>query len=636
MKISNILSLATVATINDQLYGRYGAIRGAIFGHHHHHHQMIITNHKRLSNISIYIVLFIMVICFSITMILLTQMLLSTTSTSTTTTMDQFDSYNITIYSGNNGDGLFSAAKLAESHFSLETFLSNINTSYTYDDNIFSSNNFRCFGHQQKTTDEWIDYWQPVCSSGDKFYVFSAYIDSYNRSNLNLNFFDSNHHHNDNQDYFVRIIAVTQLTSKEKIICAFYSTTTTIEEDSEKQSTTSSWFRHGKMKPIREHWNLQFSAFFIYCPLPKTVIIQNDHGKMKTNYHLSIMAISKQWHVDGDDGEEFHRLLKRNVQILKTIVPSNRLPIHGLQQQINQPDDDNDDGKRFDDENKMMMAICVKPLHYYYNKTINLMEFIELNRLLGVKRFYFFNHTISSQVNHLLQLYQHYEPDLLNIFQWQLPIKSQTEIRTEGIFAALNDCLYRARYNRFRYVMFIDLDEFIMPNNHQNLIDLLHDVEQFYPNKIGAFSFRNGFFYLQYPDDNQQQQQIGKSINNDNLHHKLITLTKTWRKINLNIHKQRSKCIVLPENVVEMGNHFVWEFTYGKHTLNIDPKIAYLHHYRVCEFGGDNCINDSEHIIDRRAYYWAPSLLNNIHRRLQIFCDSMPQQLNDACNYRHH
>ena len=97
------------------------------------------------------------------------------------------------------------------------------------------------------------------------------------------------------------------MTSKEKIICAFYSTTTTIEEDSEKQSTTSSWFRHGKMKPIREHWNLQFSAFFIYCPLPKTVIIQNDHGKMKTNYHLSIMAISKQWHVDADDGEEFDR-----------------------------------------------------------------------------------------------------------------------------------------------------------------------------------------------------------------------------------------------------------------------------------------------------------------------------------------
>ncbi|OTF83633.1 hypothetical protein BLA29_006213, partial [Euroglyphus maynei] len=236
--------------------------------------------------------------------------------------------------------------------------------------------------------------------------------------------------------------------------------------------------------------------------------------------------------------------------------------------------------------------------------------------------------------DHILRLYQRFEPDLLRIYRWQLPIQSQTEIRTEGIFAALNDCLYRARHNHFRYVMFIDLDEFIIPNNHENLIDLVHDVEHFYPNKVGAFSFRNGFFYLQYPNDRQIERLI---INNDKLHQQLITLTKTWRKVELNIHKQRSKCIVIAEHTVEIGNHFVWEFTYGKHILNMDPKLAYLHHYRVCEFGGNNCIHNTEHIVDRRTYYWAPSLLNNIHQRLQSFCDAinMPQSLNDACHYVH-
>jgi hypothetical protein len=35
--------------------------------------------------------------------------------------------------------------------------------------------------------------------------------------------------------------------------------------------------------------------------------------------------------------------------------------------------------------------------------------------------------------------------------------------RTEGLFAALNDCLYR-NMNTFKYLMLIDFDEFIIPH----------------------------------------------------------------------------------------------------------------------------------------------------------------------------
>ncbi len=40
------------------------------------------------------------------------------------------------------------------------------------------------------------------------------------------------------------------------------------------------------------------------------------------------------------------------------------------------------------------------------------------------------------------------------VLPWKLNIDSQTEIRTEGLFAALNDCLYR-NMNDFRYLMLI-------------------------------------------------------------------------------------------------------------------------------------------------------------------------------------
>ena len=39
---------------------------------------------------------------------------------------------------------------------------------------------------------------------------------------------------------------------------------------------------------------------------------------------------------------------------------------------------------------------------------------------------------------------------------------SQKEIRTEGLFAALNDCLYR-NMKTVQYLMMMDLDELIIP-----------------------------------------------------------------------------------------------------------------------------------------------------------------------------
>lgn len=40
------------------------------------------------------------------------------------------------------------------------------------------------------------------------------------------------------------------------------------------------------------------------------------------------------------------------------------------------------------------------------------------------------------------------------------------------------------------------------------------------------------------------------------------------------------------------GNHFVWEFLPGRGTLNVPSEVAFLHHYRVCEFGGDDCVRN--------------------------------------------
>ena len=111
------------------------------------------------------------------------------------------------------------------------------------------------------------------------------------------------------------------------------------------------------------------------------------------------------------------------------------------------------------------------------------------------------------------------------------------------------------------------------------------------------YSFQNAFFYLQFPDDTDAQ-------------YNLRVLQKTRRKSKFNPQKQRSKYICVPRNVKEAGNHFIWEFFRGSN-LNVPTKFGYLHHYRVCEFGGDDCIHAENH-VDRTMFSFRDQLVKQV------------------------
>ena len=112
------------------------------------------------------------------------------------------------------------------------------------------------------------------------------------------------------------------------------------------------------------------------------------------------------------------------------------------------------------------VGVCVKPIHFEYNKTSELIEFFELNRLLGVSHFTLYNDTMSDEVSCVLDRYSSSKSVQLSVLEWKLNVASQTEIRTEGLFAALNDCLYRNML-RVQYLALIDFDEFIVPKRNR-------------------------------------------------------------------------------------------------------------------------------------------------------------------------
>ncbi len=197
------------------------------------------------------------------------------------------------------------------------------------------------------------------------------------------------------------------------------------------------------MSVIRENWNLRYSAVFVICPLPP--------GLEEIPDSVSVIAD------DGDGGSGGGRGGGG-----PHAAPTNQLAIlnrdadpAALEAQLSASDE---------------VSACVKPLHFDYGRTLELLEFLELNKLLGVTRFTLYNHTVSREVSCVLRDYaDRGEVDLL---PWSLNMASQSEIRTEGLFAALNDCLYRNMW-RYNYLLLIDLDEFVVPRNNRTLAQMI-------------------------------------------------------------------------------------------------------------------------------------------------------------------
>ncbi|XP_031623466.1 uncharacterized protein LOC116340877 isoform X2 [Contarinia nasturtii] len=421
--------------------------------------------------------------------------------------------------------------------------------------------------------------WQIVNGTRYKFFVFSAFYDR-------------------RAGKLIRIIGATKTRVPEKVWCRFvYNTGNATTPNYRSVSVMA------RVKVIRENWNLKYSACFVLCPVTAPDI----------SVPYAVSVVSRLRSPPGNV------LLVRNTDDDVDLVNTTHI--------TNIPD---------------KIAVCVKPFHFDYDSALHLLEFLELNTLLGASHFTFYNHTLGSRASCVLKHYMNgdfltgdatngskseYRRPIanqratINVLPWDLRMISQRDIRTEGLFAALNDCVYRNMY-RYQHLALIDLDEFIIPRYNNTISELLKWMKfRINGRNTGAYSFQNSFFYLQFPDDPVVYSH--DNTVNPALRAALITQRKTRRRAKLHPQKQRSKYICKPEAVVEAGNHFVWEFITGRGSLNVPADAGILHHYRVCEFGGDDCIK-APSVVDHTAHKYSDRLVRRveeIYNQLKIPCN---------------
>ncbi|XP_076254323.1 uncharacterized protein LOC143192711 isoform X2 [Rhynchophorus ferrugineus] len=167
-------------------------------------------------------------------------------------------------------------------------------------------------------------------------------------------------------------------------------------------------------------------------------------------------------------------------------------------------------------------AVCVKGLDFSEDLSVRVVEWLELVKLLGADKVFFYELNIHKNTSKVLQYYQQLgqvevtpmttagytpnEPLLRRYF-----LKNRVFSKRHNELIPYNDCFYRHMYE-YKYIILLDIDEVIMPISTQNWTSLLQKIvsESMKENKKkpSHYHSQNTFFLDSFLDESKSGYTI--------------------------------------------------------------------------------------------------------------------------------
>ena len=221
--------------------------------------------------------------------------------------------------------------------------------------------------------------------------------------------------------------------------------------------------------------------------------------------------------------------------------------------------------------------MCLCPLNFRYGRAYELVEWIELNLILGADHFVVYNY--SSAVNVVSVLDHYARLGIVDVIQWPLPIgvdkwphtSDPVHVHYFAQTASLNDCLLRNR-GESEYIVNLDLDEFIIPHS-KNAFSWSDMIGRLKPS--GGYMVRSTFFRKEWTNekfDFPEKQEAEK--------YRLVTLLKTEREASIFPTKQRSKYFAKTSAAELIVTHEISRMAPGQTISNVPSEVGLVHHYR--------------------------------------------------------
>ena len=205
-------------------------------------------------------------------------------------------------------------------------------------------------------------------------------------------------------------------------------------------------------------------------------------------------------------------------------------------------------------------GICIPPLHGEI-LVDRLIEFLELSQILGASYFTFYDLEVSDEVRKVLNYYE--DKGLARVLPWKLPSYiGKYDIHYFGQTLSIMDCLFRSM-SHLDFVAFNDLDEFIVPLQHDSMVSLLEKIHQ---DEYCGHCFHSVIF-----DPLREDLEISTLLTQRVFHR--TNAIPFW-----------SKCVVNPRRIFEQGVHHISKPIEDYYIVdNVDWSIARVFHYRKCD-----------------------------------------------------
>ncbi|KAK9958310.1 hypothetical protein ABG768_010441 [Culter alburnus] len=257
-------------------------------------------------------------------------------------------------------------------------------------------------------------------------------------------------------------------------------------------------------------------------------------------------------------------------------------------------------------------TICISVM-YDYKNVLNLVESMEMFRLLGAQRVAIYKTNCDSDTQKVLDYYV--KRGFVEIIPWtiknHIKVSSGWKDSSSGVLhyygqiPALNDCIYRYMYQS-HYVALHDLDELILPLKVRTWTELLPELEKMYGTTVG-FEFENNAFPFTAKAHMDYEQDKWKNVPGTNILNYIDKVPNIPNSFN------NYKVIVSPRLALKATVHGLLETVKpGSSTVRVSNSIARMYHSKYFEYPQNTNLIRDDHLWD-----YAKDLIPAVSKVLQ-------------------
>ncbi|XP_064477181.1 uncharacterized protein LOC135391037 [Ornithodoros turicata] len=247
-------------------------------------------------------------------------------------------------------------------------------------------------------------------------------------------------------------------------------------------------------------------------------------------------------------------------------------------------------------------AVCVKGLDFPQDISVRLVEWIEMQYLLGADTVFFYVLDVHPKVDLILRFYRRFRN--LNFVKLRLPGRDEPNapIRRRNYLAKnswqkrrhelipYNDCYYR-HVSTHNFVLLVDTDEVVVPRRRDSWQQLIDGVVRERPNvlsKYASLAVPNVYFFSQFGSEHLDRTDTTQ----------LRLMTHVTRSANFTRPGFAVKSFFTWNGSLAVFNHYSLVPLYSRlqHTALLSSDIVRLHHYK------DACPRDMDTECDNNFF----------------------------------